>query len=231
MIGRVMFETSVYDSIAEQYESRIIRPQEDYGIFLKTYDVTPPKAKIYRVQLEGADGSLDFTEWAGRGNVLYETRVVTVELRDLNDKSSKIRNAMLGRKTKITFSDAPDWYYDGRCDEIQSATRKHVTDMTLKFTCKPYRFAHQMTYVSKTVSTSERFALRALRAPVVPIINVQGTGTVSATITVNGVEYQLVAGDNTNVPVKVTDTAQYRTVVNTGSNDITVTFRWRDGEF
>lgn len=210
MIGRVTFETA----------AGLFRPQEDYGILLKTYDVTPPRAKIYRVELDGADGALDFSNWAG--DILFETRTVTVELRDMYGKHEALKQVLLGRNAKVTFSDNPDWYYYGRCDEADVTTEKHVSDMVLTYTCQPYRLAHRQTIVSDTVSSSKAFSLKARRMPVIPVINSSG----AATIVIDGTSYSLTSGDNSIAAAKLTDTAKTMTV----RGNVTVKFTWRDGE-
>lgn len=199
----------------------LVRPQEDYGMLLKTRSVSPAKAKIFRVEMDGADGAVDFTEWAGR--VLYETRTVTVELRDMRERRSGVIRELLGRRAELHFSDDPDWYYSGRCDEIEEARQKQrVVDLKMSFTCQPYKLASTPTVIAGTVTTSKAFKLKARRMPVIPVINSTG----SASISIDGQSYSLSSGDNVIAAAKLTDAE--KTITVTGS--VTVKFTWQDGE-
>lgn len=197
-----------------------IRPQEDYGLLMKTYDVTPPAPKIYRVEMDGADGAVDFTEWAGR--VLYAPRTVKVELRDMYNRHAGLVQKLLGRMAAIYFSYDLDWYYYGRCDSIETKTERRVTDLAMTFVCQPYKLAHRRTTHSATVSGSYTFMLAARNMPVIPKI----TLSVPATVTFGGVNYSLAAGDNVIGGIKLTETPATLTVA--GNTDVTIS--WQDGE-
>lgn len=119
--------------------STLILPYEDYGLLLVNYDAPPPPVRLFRVNIEGRNGSLDMTEWAG--DTFYDDRTVSVKLRDLSGKPYAFINAITSRRVRLCFdADDPDWYYQGRVDDIQVSTRNHVSEITLKFSCHPFKY-------------------------------------------------------------------------------------------
>lgn len=131
MIGRVEFTL-----IGAQ--GGTVRPYEDYGMYLVSYDAPPPKPKTVEVQIEGRSGSIDLTEWAG--DVFYETRMVTIKLRDMRGDATELITRLNGRRVKVYFDDQPDWYFVGRVESMNDPTRKHVSDLTLQIKCDPWKY-------------------------------------------------------------------------------------------
>lgn len=212
MIDRIYFEGA---------DGRRVWPYEDYGCILKYFDAPPPSPKIYRVALEGRDGDLDMTEWAG--DVKYGDRAVEFGLLDMYGRSGPLVNALTGRRWKLWKSDDEKYYYEGRCDSITSKTRKRVTNLTLRFTCAPFRTARADTIVEKTVDATNgaELILRAERKPVIPAL----TLTATCSLIWGGVTHALAAGTHTPAWLVLTDTPGALDV--TGSGKITLT--WRDG--
>lgn len=131
MIGRVEF------AIIGAHGGTV-RPYEDYGMYLVSYDTPPPSTKTMEVQIEGRSGAIDLTEWAG--DVFYETRMVTVKLRDMNGDATELITRLNGRRVRVYFDDLPGWYFVGRVESINDTTRRHVSDLTLKIKCDPWKY-------------------------------------------------------------------------------------------
>lgn len=131
MIGRVEF------AIIGAHGGTV-RPYEDYGMYLVSYDAPPPTPKTLEVQIEGRSGSIDLTEWAG--DVFYDTRNVTVKLRDMRGDATELITRLNGRRVRVYFDDLPGWYFVGRIESINDNTRKHVSDLTLKIKCDPWKY-------------------------------------------------------------------------------------------
>lgn len=198
----------------------IFRPH-DYGILLKAYDAPEPSPKTYRVNLEGHNGSVDMSDWAGA--VYFNDRTVTIGLRDLDAyKYSQLVQFLHGLRVKITFSDQPEWYFYGRCEEIASSTRRHVTDVDLAFVCNPFKLAQLETVKAyEAGETAQTDVLYTSRRRVVPQIVVSD----SATLTYNNAIYTLSAG--THKPPSFVIDGTPRELSITGSGTVTIT--WRDG--
>lgn len=211
MMGTVEFENEY---------GEILRPYEDYGILLASFDAPAPSAKIYRLSIDGADGELDLSEWAGE--IRYNSRTVTIGLRDMGGLlPSPLAQFLQGRKVKITHSEEPEWYYSGRCDTMPDTRRKRVTDYKLNFTCAPYKMAHTPTIIKRTVTDSAEISLRAVRKTAIPSIVVDD----SCTLEYGGNTYSLSAGTHTIPTFLITD----RPAILTVTGDVNITIQWRDG--
>ena len=194
-------------------------PYEQYGIIMKTHVISPPKPKVHRFSLDGMDGDLDATEWAGE--VRYEPRTAEISFRDMSaEQYEALVQFVLGRNVKIFFSEAQDLYLYGRCEKLGTETRDRVTDLDLSFTCKPYRFARFLTTVSLTVDTSGETVLCARRMSAKPTI----VTSAAMTLSFGGTTYNLDSGTSTP---NMTITDQPQTLTITGSGTISIT--WQDG--
>lgn len=209
MIDQVYFEVN-----------GVISSSEDFGLLLKSFDAPEPKPKTYRISIDGADGDIDMTEWAGI--IRYETRQVQVSFRDMHGEGYKrLVNALHGRNCKIILSSDPDWYYLGRCEDSQSQTRKRVTDTPLTFICQPYKVSRFPTIIRQQVSNNTRILLKAARRAAIPEISL----TDECVLTWAGENYTRASGTFTIPQIVITDTARELAV--SGSGTITIT--WTDG--
>lgn len=210
MIDTVTFETST---------GRLLMPYEEYGLILANRSISPPTPKVYRVKLEGANGSLDMTEWAGE--IKYNDRTVSMTFRDMNGQHIPVVQALTGRLCKITFSDDLDHYYEGRCDSVTSNTRKRVTDLALKFTCKPYRINKIETNVTADITGYGTLQLMAARMPVIPTVVLSSGFTFSW----ENEDHVLAAGTHSPAWFVLSDKQETLALTGTG----TVSLTWRDG--
>lgn len=180
MIGHCWFEMIRQDAETGADEVQtIVMPWEDYGIYLVSYDVPPPKPRIYRATIEGRDGTLDLSEWEGRQSVRYDDRTVTITMRDMHGTSQEFMSRMLGRKFYIHFDDDLDHYYRGRCEDISAKTRKHVTDIEMTFTCHPFRYMRYRQSRTYTL-THGHYAIDTINITgqnVIPLVRAYGVET------------------------------------------------------
>ena len=209
MIDTVVFQNDYGD---------LLLPYEDFGLIMITHEISPPEPKVYRVNLDGADGDIDMTEWAG--DVKYNTRTVSIAFRDMQETVYRhLLNFLLGRRVKIMFSEDPEFYFYGRCEYPDMTRESRVSDVTLDFVCEPYRMRHFET--SQTITSSG--TLTAERMPACPTI----TASASCNITIGGATYALASGSQTIKSIIIRDRPQTVTV----SNSASVNFTWRDGVF
>lgn len=199
-------------------------PYVDYGVILKTWEAQPPAPKTNLVSLDGRDGDLDYTEWAGV--IRYESREVTVSLRDMTGHRDAILAALLGQRVSFYFDDDPHWIYSGRCTaaSTQSQHRFGVCDIDLTFACDPYRMKDALTWVFQSlISTEVTVTLTPKRKPVIPTIVVTG-GPLNLRIGEDTTELE--AGEYTLATLVLTGPTE---VGVSGSG--TVLFKWTDGDF
>lgn len=123
-----------------------VYPLADYGLALVDFTAPPPQLRTYRVNVEGRNGSIDMTEWAGE--TFYNDRTVTVSLRGIGTRANEFINRILGRRCRIHIDalDMRGWYFEGRCDAIEPTSEKNhetlriVTTLAMTFTCHPFRY-------------------------------------------------------------------------------------------
>lgn len=217
MIGIVTFDI-LHGAVAER-----LRPDEMYGLLLMTYTVGVPAPRIYRVEVEGRNGSIDLSEWAGE--TFYGDRQITIKLRDMYEQSAAFIDRIVGQRCRIYFDlDLPGWYYEGRCEDAQPSTRRHVTDITLTFTCHPFRYpimgtpddyhatangqpytgrrAFELTSASGTAGTAAKILHQTGSSPLKVVISgIDNTVNAVCTLTVNGTDYVITEnGEMANPP-------------------------------
>ena len=217
---RIWFELS---------DGSTLHPFEDYGWRLASLEASPPEPKTYRVEIEGRNGALDMSAWAGR--IFYNDREIKMEFRAYSRADKNPIYALLGQTVKIFFSGEPDFYYDGRVDKIETKDNFRVCDLTLTCTCYPYRKRVTETVVSaSSTGAAITVALRAALEAVTPKIT---TSAAVASIAFGGATYTL-SGAQTNIELDgliIPPEGGTATVTGDGETAFTVSFRWRDGEF
>lgn len=225
MIGRVSFD--VLNSAGSVVET--IDPQDEYGILLATYSTPPPAPRIFRVEVEGRNGTLDMTEWAG--DVFYNDRTVSISLRDMEGNANDLINRIIGRNVRVHFySDIPGWYFQGRVESVNTQTEHHVTDIGLQVICHPFRYpelvndmipfesykpgtngqAYSGTRVIQTLAINNQgfnvdFTLHQQTA-VTAVVKTNGLSTdvnFVCTVTINGVDYAIQSDESAvEIPIK-----------------------------
>ena len=211
MIDTVVFENEHGDKFM---------PYQLYGIYMKSHEVSPPKPKLYRFALDGADGELDLSEWAGE--IKYEPRTVNIEFRDMGETYfRRLVQFALGRMLKVMFSDDPEFYMHGRCDSIEAHTNKRVTDVSMTLICDPYKLMRTPTQYRVVSGGSTSVTLRAKRKTVTPTID----ATASCSVTFDGNTYSVSSGTHDYPDIKITDQPKVMSI--TGS--ATLIISWTDG--
>lgn len=202
-----------------------IDPYTAWGLVLSEKDISPPRPRIYRVPLEGRDGTVDLSEWTGQ--VRFEDRTVRLTFStmggpaELADALTQAQNALLGRRLKITLSTEPDSYYDGRCEAVTTDTGRRLGQLLAEFTCAPYRLRNEETVVHREIDGSENVELINARMPVIPVITV----TAAMDITFDGAAFSLSAGTHRLSTVLLQEGRNTVGVTGTGS----ITFTYREG--
>lgn len=213
-----MIDTVVF----ENEHGEKFMPYEQYGIFMKSHRFSPPTPKIYRYGLDGADGEIDLSEWAGE--VKYEPREVNISFLEMGERAyHSLVQFALGRMIKVMFSNDPDYYCYGRCTAIDADTKSRVTDVDMTVTCEPYRLKRNETVVSASVNGSGSVILRARRMTAIPQIK----ASKACTATFDGATYSLSAGSQTIPAIKITD--RPKTMTFSTSSATTIEVSWTDG--
>ena len=91
---------------------------DDFGLRITSIHIGFPPVKSSRIEIPGADGYLDMTDYFG---TRYENRVLTIKC-DIEDKNyynwagtmSRLSNYLHGKKRKIILDWDDGYYYVGR---------------------------------------------------------------------------------------------------------------------
>jgi len=181
---------------------------DDFHLIRTEKSIGKAKVKKYEVDIEGADGVLDFTEYFGEPK--YENRPLSfsfecIEKQDtFDDLYSDIQNALHGQKGKIILDDDADFYYVGRIDVNDWKSDKSIGKIVIDVDAEPYKYNIDETVVENTVTGTQTLTYSNLRKAVVPTIKTTGSvqivfGDTSWNIdagTYKMPELQFVKGDN-----------------------------------
>ena len=198
----------------------------EWGLILSEKEIEPPKPKTKTVDVDGADGVLDYTE--AFGDVKYQNRQLTFKFYKASIVPdgflalfSLVQNTIHGKTMQVILDDDPANYYFGRVTINEWKSNKRLGEIVIEVDAQPYKLKVDETVVTRAVTGSADIILANSRKPVVPTI----TTTAAMTIVFGGYtaavqagtfrlpELQLQAGQNT---VKATGTGN-------------ITFRYREG--
>ena len=145
---------------------------DEWGLLLSKKEIGSPTAKEKKVDIEGADGELDFTEALGGVKFNNRTLKFTFKKGGMTPVSilalvSDIQDAIHGKKLKVTLDDDPDWYYYGRIKVADFNLEKTIGTVVIEVDAEPYKLAQQKTKQFVNLSGKNLFD----NNNIVPIIN------------------------------------------------------------
>ena len=199
----------------------------EWGLILSPEkEIKSPLPKKKTVDVEGADGELDFTE--SFGDVKFNNRQLSFKFHKANIVPdgflalySVVQNALHGKKMQVILDDDPAHYYFGRVTINEWKSDKRLGIIVIDVDAEPYKLKVAETVVTRAVTDSAEIILTNSRKPVVPTITTDAAMTIAfggytAAVqagTFRLPELQLRAGQNTV------------TVTGTGN----ITFSYREG--
>lgn len=198
----------------------------DLQLVLSKKEIGAPSVKNKKVEIEGADGSLDFTDFFGGpkfGEVEHKFSFSTIEPRsDFLTQYSKVKNALHGQKLRIVLDDDPSFCYVGRCYVSPFTDEKGIGSISVECECEPYKYKVNKTVVTKAVNGTDTIVLTNSRKRAVPTI----TTTATMTIVFGDGAWTPSAGTFTIPELELFAGANNVTVTGTGN----ITFTWQEGE-
>lgn len=199
----------------------------NFNLVLNSKEIASPSPKIEKIEIPGADGELDFTEFFGE--VKYQNRKLIFNFTLLDTPSnfltafSNIQNAIHGKKLHVTLDDDPNFYYVGRCAVDKWKADKNIGKITVEADCEPYKYKNAVTTVSRSITSSGTISLTNLKKSVVPKISTNAPITIGWT----GGSASLSAGNNQIIPELV---LREGTTTVTVTGTATLTFSYQEGE-
>lgn len=117
---------------------------DDFGLILSSKEIGSPEPKIITVDVEGGDGVLDFTEFAGETK--FKNRKLTFHfskpqlLTDFMQVFSEVHNALHGKKLQIILDEEPGFYYIGRITVNEFKADANIGKITVECDCEPWKY-------------------------------------------------------------------------------------------
>lgn len=199
---------------------------DDLKLLLNSKEIGSPEVKIRKIDIEGADSSLDLTDFFGEAkfeNVTHKFQFSTiVPQAQFLSLFSTVKNALHGKKMRVILDDDPLFYYMGRCSVSGFTSEKNVGMVSVECDCEPYKYKLEKTVVSKAVNGAATVTLTNGRKRAVPEVTIATDSSIR-------IEYQgsniwdLGSGSYTLPELELVEGANDVTV--TGVGNITFTYQ------
>lgn len=197
----------------------------DFGLILTSYTIGEAKPKTETVDVPGADGVLDLTEYFGdvkfKNRTLSFTFAVIGGASEFPTRFSALQDAIGGRKLHITLDDDMDFYYIGRVTVNEWKSKPRVGSITISCDCEPYKYKTSETVVVSRITGFDTVVYQNLRKRVTPTFAVSAP----VTITYGKTSMDVAAGEFASPSIEF---VQGQNAV-TYTGDAVVTVRYREG--
>lgn len=202
---------------------------DDLKLILSGKELGAQKVKSKKLDIDGADGSLDLTEFFGEpryedvthkfqfSTILPQTQFIT--------QFSTIKNAIHGKKMRIILDDDPLFFWAGRCFVSGFTNEKGVGKVEIECDCEPYKYRLEKTVVTQAVSGTQDIRLTNGKKRAVPEVTIQ-TDTSLNIVFGSGNVWDLSSGSYTLPELELAHGENVVTVTGTG----TITFTWQEGD-
>jgi phage-related protein len=198
----------------------------DLNLVLKSKEIASPAVKVRKIEIEGADSALDYTDFFGEAK--YEDMKHKFEFSTIAPQSeflsqySVVKNALHGKKERIILDDDPLFYYMGRLHISPLTTEKGIGYVTIEADCEPYKYKLQKTVVSKAVDGADTIVLTNSRKRAVPEVRIVTDGGIR--IVYGQLIWDLGSGSYTLPELELVEGENAVEVTGVG----TVTFIWQE---
>ena len=146
----------------------------DWGLLLRPKQIVPPAPKIVKMAIEGRDGDIDLTEWAGE--VRYNDRAfplsfyMTCALSEIEAKATEIKNWLHGQRVQITLADDAAYYYAARVSVDDAFADGGIGVLEMAVTAEPYKYKQGKTVATYAVNGNTTVVLQNDRMTTLPKI-------------------------------------------------------------
>lgn len=201
---------------------------EDLQLILNSKEIGSPEVKTRTIEIEGADSSLDLTEFFGEAkfeNVKHKFQFSTiVPQSQFLSLFSAVKNALHGKKKRIILDGDPLFYYIGRIHVSNFTNEKSVGIISIECDCEPYKYKVDKTVVSVDISGTTAVILPNSRRRVVPEVQITSDSTLNI-VYGSGNIWDLGSGSYTLPELELAEGENTVTVTGTG----TITFTYQEG--
>lgn len=151
---------------------------DDFSLFLTNVELEQPTAKTEYVDILGADGSLDLSEYFGEVKYsnrklicYYETKARSQEYYELFET---ISNEIHGKKLEIILDRDDRFYLEGRIHVHPYKSNERTGSIVIEADCSPYKMERIETNYEFDITSAKEIALVNLKKQVTPKIEVEG---------------------------------------------------------
>lgn len=200
----------------------------DLHLLMTSKEIGAPEVKRHTIDIAGADGELDFTDYFGEPkymNVQHRFEFESIQPRnDQLQQYTDIKNKLHGKKGRIILDDDPSFFYVGRCTVSKYTNEKNIGKISVDCDCEPYKYKLAETVVTRAVDGVEGITLTNSRKRAVPLVTIE---TATSMNIVYGMDntWSLDAGSFMLPELELVEGDNLVTVTGTG----TISFTWREG--
>ena len=198
----------------------------DFKLLLASKEIGAPAVKENKLDIEGADGSLDLTDFFGEPkyeDVQHKFEFSTIVPHgEFPSLFSTVKNAIHGKKMRVILDDDPLFYWMGRCHVSGFTNEKNIGQVQVECDCEPYKLKIDKTVVTRAVNGTQAINLTNGRKRAVPTI----TTTAAMTIEYESGSWSIGAGSYTIPELELTHGENHVTVTGVGN----ITFTWQEGD-
>lgn len=198
----------------------------DLHLLLTEKEIGSPEVKRQTIDIDGADGELDFTDFFGEPkyqNAQHRFSFESIQPRNEQlSQFTEVKNKIHGKKGRIILDDDPSFFYIGRCFVSSYKNEHGIGRITVECDCEPYKYMAEKTVVYQAVDGTVNIPLLNSRKHAVPVI----TTTADMTIVFGDGTWTHGAGTFTIPELELVEGENIVTVTGTGK----ITFTWQEGD-
>lgn len=200
---------------------------DDLHLILASKEIGAPTVKTMKIDVAGADGSLDLTDYFGEpkyGNVIHKFQFSTIGSQsEFPATFSAVKNALHGKKMRVILDDDSHFFYVGRLDVSSFTSSKGIGKINIEADCEPYKYKAAKTVVSRAVNGTETIVLTNSRKRAVPEVVIEAESSLNIGYQVGNV-WDLGSGSYTLPELELVEGENAVTVTGTGN----ITFTWQE---
>ncbi len=205
----------------------------DFALILQGKTIETPEAKTEYVDISGADGVLDLTEFFG--DIKYKNRKLTFEFatklrtQQFYELFEEVSNALNGKRMNIVLDENDYFYFVGRLQVNSYKSYEKLGTIVIEADCEPYKYEQiemAKEYVLTGVETEAVLVnLKRRVAPTMTISNIVEGSNVE--ITFENTTYKISSNGTFTLP---------ELILKEGNNLIklkgnaTISFKYRRGK-
>ena len=191
-------------------------------------EIGSPEVKKKLLDVEGADGTLDYTDFFGEPkytDVKHKFPFATiVPMNEFLSHYSIVKSALHGKKMPIILDDEPGFYYVGRIYVQPFTNEKNIGHITIEAECEPYKYKLAKTTVSRAIDGTEIITLTNARKRAVPEVSIE-TETSLHIVYRESFIWDLGSGSFTLPELEFVEGENHVTVTGVGN----LVFSWQEG--